>query len=177
MVQVHVTTPMPPKHVSLLARSDPLSIWLILLGSFLTINGISFVASPAKQVTAVLVDQPVPHTCRGWGCGDARRGSMAAQHATTATQLAEHVTATLGASYVALGLLTLGLSLTPQRRIGSLALVVWSAIQLIFLNPTFMDAGILRQRLTFHAMVVCLTLAAMVLSTLRRGGASEAKAD
>ena len=174
---VRVTAPTPPPsrgHAGVLAKSDPLCIWLLLLGSFLTINGISFVTSPATQVSAVLSEKPRP-PCRGWFCEDARRKATAAERTASATELAEHVTATLGASYVALGLLTLGLSLTPLRRIGSLALVVWSSIQLVFLNPTFMDAAAAAQRLTFHGMVVGLTLAAMALSALRRGAAIETK--
>ena len=142
---------------------DPLCVWLLLLGCFLLVNGISFIASPSQQVSGVLESSRAErsHNTRGWF---GRR----VQQDPLAVNLAEHVTATLGASYVALGMLTLLLSQGSQRRVAACVIVLWSAIQLLFFTPTCLEPSVADRRAAYHTAVVCLTAAAAALSAFRR---------
>lgn len=116
------------------------------------------------EVMAALTKSQSRQRSQSWLCGN----SKYMRDDVPAVMLAEHVTATLGCSYIALGLLLLSVSQAPQRRLAAFVISVWSSIQLLFLAPAFLDPKAAAQRFTFHTMVVCLTLASFAVSMLRR---------
>lgn len=155
----------PPPRAARAELINPLLIWLLLLGSFLLLNGISFILAPASQLRAVLparVEEPSP---RWWKDG---RKTASGRDYEFALAVAEHITSTLGASYLAMGLFILALAHGMHQRRAVFVVLVWSAVQLLFLKPTVLEAGAAFQRFAFHATVVGLTLGTAALSSLRQ---------
>lgn len=143
---------------------DPLSCWLLLIGGFLVVNGVIFVTGAAHQVQSLLarqLQQPSApwHALRFWDRGRSDSDGFA-------IELAIHVTQTLGATYISLGLLAICLSAVPQtmRRLAALALVAWSSVQLVASEPAFLTPVEATNRVTFHGLVIVLTSAAALLS-------------
>ena len=168
-------------------RADPLSCWLVLLGVFLVVNGGVFVSGARHQVHLILMrhqsQQPQPQqqpdqTRPAWL---ERLRPMERLHALIGgsstcvesddvlTSMTEHITQTLGATYVSLGLLTICLAMTPRRtrRFAAFALVVWSTIQVLLSTPKFLGPVEASNRSTFHLVVIFLTTTAACLSSLR----------
>jgi hypothetical protein len=161
---------------------DPLSGWLILLGAFLVVNGVIFVSGARLQVQTILARQNRPQSGSGWQQrlrNIASRSEGQPDSSVFATALAEHVTQTLGATYISLGLLAICLSLVPQRTrvLAALSLVVWSTIQLATAHPEFLSPREVANRTTFHGLVVFLTSASAALSALRHGAVSSENAE
>ncbi|KAL1526576.1 hypothetical protein AB1Y20_015283 [Prymnesium parvum] len=145
-------------------------IWLLLLGFFLLINGVVFMMAPVPQIEAAIAGRHEQRKRPWWHvCGDP------SPRVTTdiSFSLVEHVTATLGASYVALGLLIIGLSPTAQQQFCLCVVLVWSSVQLFFLNPTILGPSATAQRITFHSIVIGLTVCTSILAFRRRGNESD----
>lgn len=153
-----------PLHVNLL------TCWLLLLGTFLVVNGAILVYSAKAQVNAILVRRTLVHSRPEWLQKLLQiviEGQMHVPY-DVATSLAEHVTQTLGATYISLGLLAICLSLTSKLTgwFAAFALVSWSLIQLIISGPQFLSESEASNRTTFHTIVVLVTALATFISSL-----------
>ena len=112
------TDPPPPPAALTLSATAPLRMWLGLMGTFLLASSLTFVSQPAEQVDA-LMSHVRPERRRGLGCvlfdGESATLPWCSRSAplNVDAEFAVHLVRSLGATYGALGALSLALTFAP----------------------------------------------------------------
>jgi hypothetical protein len=158
------TDPPPPPAALTLSATAPLRMWLGLMGTFLLASSLTFVSQPAEQVDA-LMSHVRPERRRGLGCGlfDGESATLPwcsrSAPLNVDAEFAVHLVRSLGATYGALGALSLALTFAPltQQVLAVLVLALWSLAS-ISSQPDFLPADDVRRRARFHCVVLCVDL-------------------